>query len=94
MLVLWRTPPQEVARTISLVLHCSQQIQKKYGRRDTDVGQKIQLKIGTGAVPDTAVWHSAMPQGASGLLGFWGRQLGMTPGALNTFSMSTRFVYF
>ncbi|XP_074465232.1 adenylate cyclase type 10-like [Larus michahellis] len=49
VLVLWRTPPQEVARTISLVLHCSQQIQKKYGRRDTDVGQKIQLKIGISA---------------------------------------------
>ncbi|XP_063209487.1 adenylate cyclase type 10-like [Chroicocephalus ridibundus] len=49
VLVLWRTPPQEVARTISLVLHCSRQIQKKYGRRDTDVGQKIQLKIGISA---------------------------------------------
>ncbi|XP_074427956.1 adenylate cyclase type 10-like [Larus michahellis] len=51
VLVLWRTPAQEVARTISLVLHCSRQIQKKYGRRDTDVGQKVQLKIGISAGP-------------------------------------------
>ncbi|KAM6336772.1 adenylate cyclase type 10 [Alca torda] len=51
VLVLWRTPPQEVARTISLVLHCSRQIQKKYGRRDTAVGQKVQLKIGISAGP-------------------------------------------
>ncbi|NXV24819.1 ADCYA cyclase, partial [Cepphus grylle] len=51
VLVLWRTPPQEVARTISLVLHCSWRIQKKYGRRDTAVGQKLQLKIGISAGP-------------------------------------------
>uniref|UniRef100_A0A8C3JYW4 Guanylate cyclase domain-containing protein n=1 Tax=Calidris pygmaea TaxID=425635 RepID=A0A8C3JYW4_9CHAR len=49
VLVLWRTPPRELARTISLVLHCSLQIQKKYRRRETDVGQEVQLKIGISA---------------------------------------------
>ncbi|PKU30253.1 adenylate cyclase type 10 [Limosa lapponica baueri] len=49
VLVLWRTPPRELARTISLVLHCSLQIQKKYRRHETDVGQEVQLKIGISA---------------------------------------------
>ncbi|XP_014816193.1 PREDICTED: LOW QUALITY PROTEIN: adenylate cyclase type 10 [Calidris pugnax] len=49
VLVLWRTTPRELARTISLVLHCSLQIQKKYRRRETDVGQEVQLKIGVSA---------------------------------------------
>ena len=30
----------------------------------------------------------------SGLLGFWGRQLGKRPGALDTLPKSTLFVYF
>ncbi|XP_074874611.1 adenylate cyclase type 10-like [Buteo buteo] len=51
VLVLWRAPPQELAKTISLVLQCSRQIQRKYGNRDTHVGQKIQLKIGISAGP-------------------------------------------
>ncbi|KAF1463369.1 Adenylate cyclase type 10, partial [Pygoscelis antarcticus] len=49
VLVLWRTPPQELAKTISLVLQCSWQIQQKCGSRDTRVGQKVQLKIGISA---------------------------------------------
>ncbi|XP_050769781.1 adenylate cyclase type 10-like [Gymnogyps californianus] len=49
VLVLWRTSPQELAKTISLVLQCSRQIQKKYGSHDTHVGQKVQLKIGISA---------------------------------------------
>ncbi|XP_076219587.1 adenylate cyclase type 10-like [Aptenodytes patagonicus] len=49
VLVLWRTGPQELAKTISLVLQCSWQIQKKCGSRDTHVGQKVQLKIGISA---------------------------------------------
>ncbi|KAM6032733.1 adenylate cyclase type 10-like isoform 4-T4 [Theristicus caerulescens] len=51
VLVLWRTPPQELAKTISLVLQCSQQIQKKHGSRNTRVGLKLQLKIGISAGP-------------------------------------------
>ncbi|XP_049653417.1 adenylate cyclase type 10-like [Accipiter gentilis] len=51
VLVLWRAPPRELAKTISLVLQCSRQIQRKYGKRDTHVGQKIQLKIGISAGP-------------------------------------------
>ncbi|KAM6414148.1 adenylate cyclase type 10 [Rhynochetos jubatus] len=49
VLVLWRTQslqPQVLAKTISLVLQCSLQIQEKYGSCDTEVGQKIHLKIG------------------------------------------------
>ncbi|XP_065512775.1 uncharacterized protein LOC136001947 [Caloenas nicobarica] len=46
VLVLWRTTAEEVARTFSLVLQCSQQVQKKYGSCDTNVGQKLGLKIG------------------------------------------------
>lgn len=61
VLVLWRTPPQELAKTISLVLQCSWQIQQKCGSRDTRVGQKVQLKIGTGAVPGADPWHSPLP---------------------------------
>ncbi|KAF1409083.1 Adenylate cyclase type 10, partial [Spheniscus mendiculus] len=49
VLVLWRTPPQELAKTISLVLQCSWQIQKKCGSRGTHVGQKVHLKIGISA---------------------------------------------
>ncbi|XP_068264110.1 adenylate cyclase type 10-like [Nyctibius grandis] len=49
VLVLWRTRAQELAKTIRLVLQCSQQIQKKYGTRDTRVGQKLRLKIGISA---------------------------------------------
>ncbi|XP_054667428.1 adenylate cyclase type 10-like [Grus americana] len=51
VLVLWRTRPQELAKTISLVLQCSQQIQAKYGSRDTHMGQKMRLKIGISAGP-------------------------------------------
>ncbi|KAK4809446.1 hypothetical protein QYF61_009701 [Mycteria americana] len=51
VLVLWRALPQELAETISLVLQCSWRIQKKYGSRDTPVGQKVQLKIGISAGP-------------------------------------------
>ncbi|KAM6360701.1 adenylate cyclase type 10, partial [Pluvialis apricaria] len=51
VLVLWRTAPQELAKTISLVLQCTQQIQKKYGKRDTLVGQTVQMKIGITAGP-------------------------------------------
>ncbi|NWW83909.1 ADCYA cyclase, partial [Rhynochetos jubatus] len=52
VLVLWRTQslqPQVLAKTISLVLQCSLQIQEKYGSCDTEVGQKIHLKIGISA---------------------------------------------
>ncbi|XP_052635706.1 adenylate cyclase type 10-like [Harpia harpyja] len=51
VLVLWRAPPRELAKTISLVLQCSRQIQRKYGNRDTRVGQKVRLKIGISAGP-------------------------------------------
>ncbi|XP_052632500.1 adenylate cyclase type 10-like, partial [Harpia harpyja] len=51
VLVLWRAPSQELAKTISLVLQCSRQIQRKYGNRDTHVGQKVRLKIGISAGP-------------------------------------------
>ncbi|KAM9593453.1 adenylate cyclase type 10-like [Morphnus guianensis] len=51
VLVLWRAPAQELAKTISLVLQCSRQIQRKYGNRDTHVGQKVRLKIGISAGP-------------------------------------------
>ncbi|XP_052635763.1 adenylate cyclase type 10-like [Harpia harpyja] len=51
VLVLWRAPPRELAKTISLVLQCSRQIQRKYGNRDTHVGQKVRLKIGISAGP-------------------------------------------
>ncbi|NXF41816.1 ADCYA cyclase, partial [Nyctibius bracteatus] len=49
VLVLWRTRAQELAKTISLVLQCSRQIQKNYGTRDTYVGQELRLKIGISA---------------------------------------------
>ncbi|KAM8984019.1 adenylate cyclase type 10-like [Ara ararauna] len=49
VLVLWRTSPSEMAKTISLVVHCSWQIQKKYWRRDMRVGQKFHLKIAISA---------------------------------------------
>ncbi|KAM9264318.1 adenylate cyclase type 10-like [Morus bassanus] len=56
VLVLWRAPHQELAKTITLVLQCSWQIQKKYGSRDTPVGQKVQLKIGISAGPMNVVF--------------------------------------
>ncbi|XP_064372472.1 adenylate cyclase type 10-like [Dromaius novaehollandiae] len=49
VLVLWRVKQTELKDTISLVLQCSQQIQEKYGIRETDVGQKLRLKIGISA---------------------------------------------
>ncbi|XP_074936347.1 adenylate cyclase type 10-like [Phalacrocorax aristotelis] len=55
VLVLWRTSHRELAKTISLVLQCSRQIQKKYGSRDTPVGQKVRLKIGISAAPMSLV---------------------------------------
>ncbi|XP_074936367.1 adenylate cyclase type 10-like [Phalacrocorax aristotelis] len=55
VLVLWRTLHRELAKTISLVLQCSRQIQKKYGSRDTPVGQKVRLKIGISAAPMSLV---------------------------------------
>ena len=79
VLVLWRTSPQELAKTISLVLQCSRQIQKKYGSHDTHVGQKVQLKIGMGAVPGADPWHSPVSQGASHRQGMWGSLLGLVP---------------
>lgn len=80
MLVLWRTRPQELAKTISLVLQCSQQIQAKYGSRDTHMGQKMRLKIGTGAVPGADLWHSPVAlQGASQEQGMRGSLLGLLP---------------
>ena len=79
VLVLWRAQPQELAKTISLVLQCSWRIQKKYGSRDTPVGQEIQLKIGTGAVPGADPWHLPVPQDASHRQGMWGCLLGLVP---------------
>ena len=79
VLVLWRTSHRELAKTISLVLQCSRQIQKKYGSRDTPVGQKVRLKIGTGAVPGADAWHSHAPQGASPGQGMRGSLLGPVP---------------
>lgn len=58
VLLLWRARPSEMAKTISLVVHCSWQIQKKYRRHDMLVGQKFRLKIGTSAVPGADLWHS------------------------------------
>ncbi|XP_061320284.1 adenylate cyclase type 10-like [Pezoporus flaviventris] len=49
VLLLWRARPSEMAKTISLVVHCSWQIQKKYRRHDMLVGQKFRLKIGISA---------------------------------------------
>lgn len=62
VLVLWRASEARLPQTISLVLQCCQQIQKKHGSRDTHVGQKLHLKIGMGAagsaVPLAQPWHS------------------------------------
>ncbi|XP_033928991.1 adenylate cyclase type 10-like [Melopsittacus undulatus] len=49
VLLLWRARHNEMARTISLVVHCSLQIQKKYRRRNVLTGPKFQLKIGISA---------------------------------------------
>ncbi|XP_032062248.1 adenylate cyclase type 10-like, partial [Aythya fuligula] len=49
VLVLWRASEAQLPQTISLVLQCCQQIQKKHGSRDTHVGQKLHLKIGISA---------------------------------------------
>lgn len=65
VLVLWRAAAPQLPETISLVLQCCWQIQKKHGTRDTHVGQKLHLKIGTGAdgsaVPRAQPWHSPVP---------------------------------
>ncbi|XP_068538278.1 adenylate cyclase type 10-like [Anas acuta] len=49
VLVLWRASEAQLPQTISLVLQCCQQIQKKHGSRDTHLGQKLHLKIGISA---------------------------------------------
>ncbi|NXI75107.1 ADCYA cyclase, partial [Anseranas semipalmata] len=49
VLVLWRTSAPRMHKTISLVLQCCQQIQKKHGSRDTHVGLTLHLKIGISA---------------------------------------------
>ena len=68
VLVLWRVKQTELKDTISLVLQCSQQIQEKYGIRETDVGQKLRLKIGMGSAGLAAAcadaWPCAVLQGA------------------------------
>ncbi|XP_065512968.1 adenylate cyclase type 10 [Caloenas nicobarica] len=51
VLVLWSTTAEQVSKTLSLVLQCSQQIRKKYESRDTNVGQKLGLKIVVTAGP-------------------------------------------
>lgn len=79
VLVLWRALPQETAKTIHLVLQCSRQIQKKHGSHETNVGQNVRLKIGTGAVPGAEPWHSPVPQGASHRQGMRGSLLGLVP---------------
>lgn len=61
------------------MLQCSQQVQKKYGSCDTNVGQKHRLKIGIGTVPGTDPWHFPVPQGASQWQGMWGSPLGLVP---------------
>lgn len=71
VLLLWRARPSEMAKTISLVVHCSWQIQKKHRKHDMLVGQKFRLKIGTSAVPGADLWHSPVPQGASHWQGMW-----------------------
>nr|XP_038034757.1 adenylate cyclase type 10-like [Anas platyrhynchos]XP_038034758.1 adenylate cyclase type 10-like [Anas platyrhynchos]XP_038034759.1 adenylate cyclase type 10-like [Anas platyrhynchos] len=49
VLVVWRASEAQLPQTISLVLQCCQQIQKKHGSRDTHLGQKLHLKIGISA---------------------------------------------
>lgn len=62
VLVLWRVQHSQLRDTISLVLQCSQQIQDKYGIRETDVGLKLQLKIGMGSAGLVALCVDARPR--------------------------------
>ncbi|XP_065450147.1 adenylate cyclase type 10-like [Chrysemys picta bellii] len=46
LLALWRVQRSQMSDIITLALKCSLRIQKEYGVRETEVGLKLQVKIG------------------------------------------------
>ncbi|XP_065447486.1 adenylate cyclase type 10-like [Chrysemys picta bellii] len=49
LLALWRVQRSQMSDIITLALKCSLRIQKEYGVRETEVGLKLQVKIGLSA---------------------------------------------
>ncbi|XP_065450290.1 adenylate cyclase type 10-like isoform X3 [Chrysemys picta bellii] len=49
LLALWRVQQSQMSDIITLALKCSLRIQKEYGVRETEVGLKLQVKIGLSA---------------------------------------------